>query len=57
MAEPDAIIVNIFDTAAAEPELAELAEPLRELWEAGDWEPDSIVATVESLKSADGEQP
>ena len=50
--KPEAIIEEIFDSAASRPALAILATPLRELWEAP-----SIVAVVEKVAFSEDEPP
>lgn len=46
---PAAIIGEIFDSAAGRPNLASLAEPLKVLWEAGEWRAERIVNTLETI--------
>jgi hypothetical protein len=55
--KPEVIIEEIFDLAASRPVLTILATPLRELWEAGVWEAQSIVAAVEKVGFSEDETP
>ena len=53
--KPEAIIEEIFDSAASRPALTILAAPLRTLWEADAWEVPSIVSTVEKITFSEDE--
>jgi hypothetical protein len=44
-----AIIKEIFDSAAARPDLASLVGPLKALWKAGEWKAESIVDAVQAI--------